>query len=313
MMQELTRDRIPRFLLGRSSSSSPKFEGRGLKTPLLEKGIRHVAEIIKTNFSQWESASKNGLFQKIDARIKILFLIFFLIIVSLKREIAPEVAIGIFVFLLALSSRLNLLRFYKKVFFLGFVFGFLIGLPSALNLVTKGEVVFPILSLSKPHDFWIYHIPEQIGLTKEGMYGVGMLTFRVLNSLSLTLLLLHTTPFSEVMKALKIIKIPDGLLVMMTLSYKYFFLFANTVEEMHLAKKSRLMRELGPGDARRWVAGRIAFIYGKTQKRSEDIFRAMLSRGFSDSIKIYGFRKLNVQDGGVAISLFLLGVLFLWI
>jgi energy-coupling factor transporter transmembrane protein EcfT len=145
------------------------------------------------------------------------------------------------------------------------------------------------------------------------MYGVGMLTFRVLNSLSLTLLLLHTTPFSEVMKALKIIKIPDGLLVMMTLSYKYFFLFAHTVEEMHLAKKSRLMRELGSGETRSWIAGRIAFIFGKTRKRSEEIFRAMLSRGFSDSIKIYGFRKLNVKDGGVAISLLLLGVLFLWI
>jgi energy-coupling factor transporter transmembrane protein EcfT len=108
-------------------------------------------------------------------------------------------------------------------------------------------------------------------------------------------------------------KIPDGLLIVATLSYKYFFLFAKTVEDMHLAKKSRLMRELSHGEARRWVAGRIAFIYGKTQKRSEEIFRAMLSRGFSDLIKIYGFRKLNAKDWCVGLSLFLVGVLLLWI
>jgi energy-coupling factor transporter transmembrane protein EcfT len=312
-MQELTRDRIPRFLLGRSSSSSPKFEGRGLRTPLFEKGVRHVAEIIKTNYSQWESASKNGLFQKIDARIKILFLIFFVIIVSLKRELPSEVAIGIFVFLLALSSRLNLLHFYKKVFFLGFVFGFLIGIPSALNLVTGGKVIFPILSLPRSYAFWIYHVPAEIGITKEGLLGVAMLTSRVMNSISLVFLILHTTPFPDIMKALKIMKIPDGLLIVATLSYKYFFLFAKMVEDMHLAKKSRLMRELSHGEARRWVAGRIAFIYGKTQKRSEDIFRAMISRGFSDSIKIYGFRKLNAKDGCVGIFFLLLGVLLLWI
>jgi energy-coupling factor transporter transmembrane protein EcfT len=313
MMQQLTRDWIPRFLSDRSSSSSPKFEGRDLKTPLLEKGIHHVAEIIKTNYSQWESASKNGLFQKIDARIKILFLVFFVIIVSLETEIGSEVVIGFFIFLLVLSSRLNLLHFYKRVFFLGFVFGFLIGLPSALNLVTGGKVVFPIISLSRSHDFWIYHIPTEIGITKEGLHGVAMLTSRVMNSISLVFLILHTTSFPDIMKALKIMKIPDAFLIMATLSYKYFFLFAKMVEDMHLAKKSRLMRELSHREARRWVAGRLAFIFEKTRKKSEEIFRAMLSRGFSDSIKIYGFRKLNAQDWCVGLSLFLVGVLLLWI
>lgn len=313
MTQELTRDWIPHFLLHRTSSSSPKYEGRGLKTPFLEKGIHRVAKIIKTNYSQWESASKNGLFQKIDARIKVLFFIFLIIIISLKQEIAPEVLIGIFIFFLAWISRLPIFPFYRRVFILGFFFGFLISLPSALNLVTKGKIILPLLSLSRPYDFWIYHIPAEIGITQEGLHGVVMLTLRVMNSVSLVFLILYTTPFPDLMRALKIWKVPDGLLVMTVLSYKYFFLFAKTVEDMHLAKKSRQIRELGKGEVRQWVAGRIALIFGKTQKRSEEIFRAMLSRGFSDSIKIYGFGKLRWQDGCIGFSLLLVGALLLWI
>lgn len=312
-MQALAKDWIPPFLIGDTPSGAPEFKGRSLKTPSLEKGICHVAEMIKTNYVLWESASKHGLFQQTDPRIKVLFLVFFIIIVSLKREAEPEILIGLLIFILAWLSHLAIWPFYRRVIILGFIFGFLISLPSSFNLVTEGEIIFPFLSLSGPYHFWVYRIPAEIGMTKEGLYRVVMLTLRVMNSVSLVFLVLHTTPFPDIIKALKIMKIPDSLLVTASLAYKYFFLFTRTVEDMHLAKKSRQMRELHSAETRRWVAGRIAMIFGKTQKKSEDIFRAMLSRGFSNAVKIYGFRKLRAQDWGMGLSLFFIGVLLLWI
>jgi energy-coupling factor transporter transmembrane protein EcfT len=64
-------------------------------------------------------------------------------------------------------------------------------------------------------------------------------------------------------------------------------------------------------EGRRWVAGRIAFMFKKTRLRCEEIFKAMLSRGFADTIRIYGFRKLPARDWSVGIALFLMGILFL--
>jgi len=268
--------------------------------------------MIKFTHSQLDSASRKGLFQGIDARIKIFFLIFFVIIVSLRKDVELQVLIGIFVFFLTWASRLTVLQFYKRILFLGFIFGFLIGLPSAFNLVGKGEVILPMFRLPRSYDFWIYRIPQEIGITKQGQYGLAMLTLRVMNSLSLVFLILHTTPFPEIMKALRVMRTPDSLLVIITLSYKYFLLFTKTVEEMHLAKKSRLMRRLSHREARRWAAGRIAFIFVKTRQKGEEIFKAMLSRGFSDSVKIYGFQKLTARDWIASVSLFLIGILFLW-
>jgi cobalt ECF transporter T component CbiQ len=307
------KNEIPLFLSKSPSSKPFEVKGRGLGTSFLEKGASHLAEIIKSSYSHWDYASQNGFFQRIDARIKVFFFLFFIIIVSLKKEIGPEVLIGVFILFLAGTSRLPIFRLYKKILFLSFLFGFLISLPSAFNLVAKGEVILPVFHLTEPYTFWIYQIPEEIGITREGLNGVAMLTLRVMNSLSLVFLILYTTPFPEIMKALKMLKIPDGLLIITTLAYRTFFLFAKAAEEMHLAKKSRRIGRLSRGEARKWVAGRIAFIFGKTRRRSEEIFQAMVSRGFSDSMKIYGFKKLTPKDGSVGLSLLLIGIFFLWL
>ena len=92
---------------------------------------------------------------------------------------------------------------------------------------------------------------------------------------------------------------------------KYIFIFSKTVEDMHLAKKSRIVRELSSTEAREWIAGRMAFIFRKARLRCEEVFKAMIGRGFSDSIKFYGFRKMRTADWCAAIFLFFAGILFL--
>ncbi len=307
------RDRIPSFLLQNSSSDSLHLEGRGLRHPFLEKGLNRLAEMVVTAYSQWESATRGGFFQKIDARIKILFLVFFVVIVSLKRDVGSEVFIGIFIFSLILISRLNVFQLYKRILLFGLTFGLLVALPSALNLFKEGEILVTLFRFPKAYELWVYPIPQEIGITKEGLYGMAMLTLRIINSLSITFLLLYTTPFPEIIKALKVFRIPDTFLIVIALTYKYLFLFAKTGEEMHLAKKSRLLRELRPHEARRWVAGRVAFIFRKTRLRAEEVYKAMLCRGFSDTITIHQTAKLRQRDWAAGISLFLAGCLLLWI
>jgi len=279
----------------------------------IDRGISHLGRVIKTGYIQLEFASKDSIFHRLDARVKVLFLVFFIIIVSLKKKILPEIGIAFFVFGLAVISRLNLFNFYKKVIPLGFIFGFLIALPSAFNIIIKGDIILPIFHLSRSYDFWIYHIPQTIGITREGILGVAMLTLRVLNSIALSFLILYTTSFSDIIRALKVFRVPDAILMIITLTYKYIFIFAKTVEDMHLAKKSRMTGGISNTEARRWIAGRIAFIFRKTQQRCEDVFKAMLGRGFSDTIKLYGFRKMDSMDWTAGFFLFFAGVFFLCI
>ncbi|HUL29533.1 MAG TPA: energy-coupling factor transporter transmembrane component T [Thermodesulfobacteriota bacterium] len=304
-------NRIPSFLLTRSTAG-PFERGKGkVKISFLEKGIDHLAGLIKMGYAQWEWSSQHAFPQRIDARVKILFLLFFILIVSLKKDVLPEACIWIFVFVLTLFSRLSLFRVYKRVFLLGLVFGFLVALPSAFNVITRGEILLSIIRLPRSYRFWIYHIPADIGITREGIHVVSMLTVRVINSLSLSFLVLYTTPFHEIIRALKVLKVPDSFLIIITLCYKYIFIFSKTIEDMCLSKKSRVVRELSSAEAREWISGRMAFTFRKARLRCEEVYRAMLGRGFFDSIKFYGSRKMCRTDWCVAILLFSAGILFL--
>lgn len=307
------KNNVPSFLLSRPSYEPRNFDKGRLKTSFIEKGIHHAAQIIQTGYANWETASKDDFFQGIDARVKVIFLLFYIIIVSLKNDLISEVLIGVFVFILSIVASLNIFSFYKRVIFFSFIFGFLAAAPSALNIITKGHIIIPLFHLSSAHHLWIYQIPQEIGLTKEGIYGVSMLTLRCMNSLSISLFVLNTTTFPDIIKALKAMLVTDAFLMVITLSYKYIFIFAKIVEDMHLAKKSRLVGQMSAVDGRRWAAGRIAFMFKKTTLRCEEIMKAMLSRGFSDNIKIYGARKLCLKDWTSGAILLLIGMIFLYI
>ncbi len=304
-------NRIPSFLLDRSSPSPLKRDSGRVRVSSVEKGIAHLASVIKKGYVHSELLPKSGLFQKIDPRIKVLFLVFFIVIISLKRDLLSELYISIFILVLALLSRIRIIAFYRRVLLFGFMFGFLIALPSALNLITRGEIILPIATLSRSYDFWIYHVPATIGVTRAGMLGVALLTMRVINSLSLSFLVLYTTPFPDIVRALKILKVPATFLIVISLCYKYIFIFSKTVEEMYLAKRARMLREENHKKAREWIAGRLALIFRKTHLRCEEVLRAMVGRGFSDTIKLYGLGKVPAADWASGAILFSIGLLFL--
>jgi cobalt ECF transporter T component CbiQ len=244
--------------------------------------------------------------------VKVIFLIFFVVIVSLKRHIFPEAAIALFVFLLVASSRINLAQFYKKIVGLTFVFGFLVVSPSAFNIVTPGQLVLPVITLSQPYEFIIYHIPEEIGITRQGIDGVMMLCLRMMNSLAISLLVIYTTPFHRIIRALQVFRVPPALLLVITLSYKYIFIFAKTIEGMYFARKSRLVGMVKDGEARIWVAGRIAHMFRKAMSRYEEVFRAMVARGFAEEVRLSDIGKLTAVDllsGGFFL---LVGIFLLW-
>ncbi|MEJ2689921.1 MAG: energy-coupling factor transporter transmembrane component T, partial [Deltaproteobacteria bacterium] len=166
---------------------------------------------------------------------------------------------------------------------------------------------------TRPYEFWIYHIPRDIGLTREGLQGVALLTSRVFNSISLSMLVLYTTPFTEIVRALKVLKVPDTFLMVIILAYKYIFIFAKTVEDMHLAKKSRMVGAAGDDEARRWIAGRIGLIFTKTQIKCEELYKAMLSRGFSGEVRLHGFKGAARSDYTAGLALLAAGIFLLWV
>lgn len=304
------KSNIPPFLFEKKKLT-PSASGKKAHLSLVDRSIKEFAGVIQSGFTQWETASKKGLLQYIDPRVKLVFMISFLIIISIKKDIQSELFISAFTFSMALLSNLNIYRLYKNIFLLTFFFGFLISFPSAFNIITGGEMLFPIIRLDADYTFWIYKIPSTIGLTREGIETASLLILRVFNSISLSFLIINTTQFFELMKSLSMMKVPDALIMIITLSYKYIFILSKTVEDMYLGLKSRLAVEIKSSEMRKIVTGRMAFIFKKSWRKYDALYRAMLARGFSGELKFYNFKKLTATD--YAFSAFILCAAILFI
>jgi energy-coupling factor transporter transmembrane protein EcfT len=71
---------------------------------------------------------------------------------------------------------------------------------------------------------------------------------------------------------------------------------------MYLARKSRLVGMVKNDETRMWIAGRIAFLFRKTMARYEEVYRAMVARGFTEEVKLSdlgALRRLDKCTGGV--------------
>jgi cobalt ECF transporter T component CbiQ len=306
-------NRLPLFL-AEPPNREPYHHSPGeVSTPVLEKGVRYLARIIQESYAQWECSRRDGLLQGVDPRIKLLVLVAFLIVVSIKRQFVPQVGIAAMLLVLSLASRVDIIPLYRRILGAAFLFGILVPLPSLLNIFDGAEPFIHLWHLETEHHFWLYHIPKTIGITRGGLSGMALLTLRIANSVALSLLVLHTTSFPNLIKALRIFRVPETFIAVITLSYKYVFAFTRTLEEMHLAKKSRLLGPLDASQSRHWAAGRIAFIFDRTQNRCEEIFKAMISRGYENRVTLHTFNKFKAGDWAkVAASLAVCCGFLLW-
>jgi len=287
---------LPKFLTA-NEIRSPQYNGNHKQVlPFIDRTIRNVASVIKSVYYQNETASKAGLLQKINARAKVIFLFGFIILVSFIRQIPSQLLISALVFVLFIFSRINIISIYKKILLLGFIFGFLIIAPAALNLVSDGKIIFNLIHFKSAHHFWVYNIPANVGITKEGCLVVIKFFLRITNSIALTLLIMYTTSFAEIIKSLKLFWVPDLFLLVITLSYKFIFILSHTTEETYFALKSRWWRNSKEASAKQFIAERITYIFRKSWVKYEEIYRAMLARGFNGNVNLCYAQKIKSSD-----------------
>ncbi len=305
------KNSIPSFL--RQPEQAGQAGIKSAKLAFIDKTILNTAKAVKSIYLQAENADRDGFIQKISPHVKLVSLIYMVVVISIAGNIYAQATASTFIFILFLFSRLRITEVYRKIILLAFLFGFVVILPASLNIITKGEIVVNLLSLERPVHFWIYNIPQNIGITDNGIQVVLLLFFRVLNSVAFALLIVYTTSFPAFIKTLKIIFVPDTFLMIMSLAYKYIFILSRTIEESYFALKSRLSGNIKSSRIRKLAGGRIFFIYKRSQSIYEGTYYAMLSRGYNGSVRLAGRTDFVLRD---IISLFIvlvMGVLIILI
>lgn len=305
------RNSIPLFLLKNEPAEKP-FPAAGRKRfPFLDRTLHHSAKSLKTLYQQAESAGNSSFISRLHPITKVLSFLYLVVIVSLVSSVRLQMLAAVFIFAGSLFSGINILNVYRKVLLLAFLFGFLVFAPAALNIITPGDTLIPLVTLKKVYTCWIYHIPRQIVITEQGSRSVALLFLRVFNSVSLAFLLAFTTPFPRLLKALRVLYLPNTFLMVIWLTYKFIFILCRTIDETYHALKSRLIGNIRSKAVREIVAGRIFFIYNKAHQNYEQTYAAMLSRGYEGRMMLVENRQLVIKDYFILMLVAAFGALLL--
>jgi cobalt/nickel transport system permease protein len=111
------------------------------------------------------------------------------------------------------------------------------------------------------------------------------LILRVGASVSFAAILILTTRWGVLLSALRGLRVPQVFVVILGMTYRYIFLLLHTTNDMFLARKSRLVGRAPGSSERAWLAGSMGTLLGKSYLLSDEVYLAMVSRGFHGEAK----------------------------
>ncbi len=300
---------IPGFLL---QNENPGFRGsKGKSLSFIDRTIKGMVSFVSATFLQWQLSGRKGFLQRRDSRVKVIFMLLYLILISLVHSVSLQLILFALLFFLSISSRVGLFTFYRKIILVGFFFGFLIFAPALLNVFAPGKPVLTLFRFSGARHFWIYTVPPEIAITREGILLVARLTLRVINSVTLVMLVVSTTTFERVVKSLSVLGVPDLFLLTLTLSYRFIFILSQTVAKTYTAMKIRWWDRGDAGQAGALVAGRVGYLFRKTWNHYEMVWQSMVARGFTGKVNFCYFDRPGLADYLFTASYSLIFIVFI--
>ena len=264
----------------------------------LEKNLFRFAEALQESVFAEEAAGRPGWLQRIDPRIKIAGILLLILSSSFTHSITPIVVLLGFAFILAAGSMLLSFSFFRRLLFFIPFYTMLIALPALF--LTPGEtlVVLPETNLIVTH---------------QGLRAATLLIVRVVTSVSFALLLVLTTRWPVLLKALRWMGFPHLLVFMMAMTYRYIYVLLQSANSLFLARQSRKVGPEAWRSAKEWIGAISGVLLGKSYSLSSEIYLAMVSRGFrGEPVLLTDFQTHSRDWLWFSLFFILSGITFFW-
>lgn len=238
-----------------------------MRIKFIEKTLSETADFFKWGFFAEKYTGRNGFLQKINAETKLISLILLSIIVNITHNITLLVIYYLLILVLAVVSKVEIQFFIKKILLIIPLMLAIILLPSIFNFVVKGH---PLL-----------YITKNIFITKEGLYLASIIILRTLISVSFVILINLTTPWNKILSSLKVFKIPEIIIQILNMSYRYLYILIKIVEDIHYALKSRIITKPEIRKLYKLLGFQIAGLFRRSANLTDLTYKAMVSRGYT--------------------------------
>jgi cobalt/nickel transport system permease protein len=176
---------------------------------------------------------------------------------------------------------------------------------SAVVLPFAGMVAVSLPFTRTGQTVWSWHpLGTTLAVSDEGLILFAAVLIKAWLSILVSQLLVGTTPFPELLKSLRILRVPAILTATMSFMYRYIFVL---VDEAMRLQTARAARSAGAGRTSllwraRVLGGMIGSLFIRSYERSERIYTAMLSRGFAGEVRTLTRPVWKSRDSWLAVS-----------
>lgn len=235
-------------------------------------GFLHGLDGVERHAREAEDASASaGFLQGLDPRIKLAGLLALVIAASLTRSLLTLALLFSAAVVLALVSGISPRRLARQAWLAVLLFTGALAIP-ALFLVPGDELArLPLLG-------WT--------VTSQGLRSAAFLLGRAETSATLAVLLVLTTPWPHVLKALSSLGVPVAIVAVLGMTYRYIFVLIRIAGEISEARRSRIMSRMNGKARRRLLFTTMAVLLGKSLALAQDIHLAMVARGFRGEVRL---------------------------
>lgn len=251
----------------------------------IERSILSVLSFLQDSFFSQNISLQNGFLQSLDPRIKLATFLLFILQILFAKSIGLLFFLYAFCLVLAVFSKINLIFFLARTWIFIPLFSLFIAVPAIFSVFSPGEI------LATGNVLGIKFI-----VTKQGLDSALFFVMRVLSSVSFAVLLSITTKHFELLKVLRILKIPQIFVMTLGICYRYVYLFIEMIQNTYLAIKSRVGSFTHQKKGREIVAWNIASLWKRSNHLNEEVYRAMLSRGYKGQALAWEEFKIKTKD-----------------
>lgn len=249
----------------------------------VEKTVGEIAGSIERAVFTEEHARKAGWLQGLDPRAKLGMFLAVVLAAGLSSSLPVLVALYALVLVAAAASHTPFDFFVKRVW---------LGIP-----LFAGVVIVPSLFLGPPPYLVQSRLgPMMLAVSVPAMWGALVFVARVGVSVSLAVLLVLTTPWADLLKSLQALRVPPVFVLVLSMTYRYIFLFLHTLNGMLEARRSRLVGRPGGGQERAWIVASMGYLMNRSFQMSSDVYSAMMARGFGGSVRSYTAYRMTGSD-----------------
>jgi len=266
------------------------------RASFLERTLAAVGESVEHDLIAEETARSRGLLQALDPRVKVVTFLVLIVTANLLTRLSFMVSFYFLTVYFIFLGRVPLLYFLKRVWLFVPLFTGIIALPAIFNVVTPGDNAVVLADWRQSLSWGPFALPAQFSITWQGLRTAATLEMRVATSVSLGLLLLLTTRWANLLRALRSLGMPAAMVNILEMTHRYLFLLLRHANEMILARKSRTLKRFHGSESRRWLASAAGNLLARSYQISSGVYMAMLSRGYRGTPVAYQSFSVKALD-----------------